>query len=60
VDVNEVSKLHLTDAPPRRILHVGLDAPMHFTKCQLPDKPIFDDGAASVVGAVFGDTGRRC
>jgi len=35
----------LTDAPPRRILHDGLDA-FH----QLPDRPIF--GA----GAVFRDT----
>jgi len=50
VDVNEVGKVCLADAPPKRILHVGLDELTHFTKYQLPDRPIF--GA----GAMFRDT----
>ena len=41
VDVNEVGKGCLTDAPPRHILHVGLDALTHFTKYQLPDSYIW-------------------
>jgi len=39
VDVNELGKVCLTDAPPELILHVGLEM-------QLPDRRIFAAGAA--------------
>ena len=46
MDVNEMGKVCLTDALPRRILHVGLETLTHFTKYQVPDRPIF--GASPV------------
>jgi len=56
VDVNEAGKVCLTDAPHRRILHVGLEVPTHFTKYQLPDRPVFWAGVAGASGVVFRDT----
>ena len=59
MDVNEVGKVCLTDAPPIHILYVDLHALTHFAKYELPDRPIFVASVADATDAVFRDTAKH-
>jgi len=52
MDLTEVGKVCLTAILLRRILHVDALTHTHFTKYQLPDKPIFGAGVVFCDAAI--------